>query len=846
MDNFNSKTSRPLFTPNSNFLDQFKSRASQRYQNIPDNSIDVSSTDVDDLKVDRQNRYKVNNEVSESMVKIKDFSGNQIANGLKNVDQHNEFENRVYKQSKATSIEDLMRLPEKLGPKNMSRLKDLKNQMDQLQSVIADFEQQKVKERVKEDLLIEEFYKNMKFKDDIKQKLYDKKKENMKLDLQLKSSQEEIEDLLQMIQEKNQQSSNPVKSSNLLLNKKMLEDKKRRERLQLKIALANGVDFLGDNAIKVSEKKILSRWEKLKIQVADIIDRIQPFKSEMQQIYIKFDRSINNFFQLFRFLFVFSMITFVLYAYLLLIHFINTDSSEISKICNTVVPCILYYSRFLAKEGTAYCSTIGLFVIIGLIICLYQWIKFDRQAKYQQIFKKDGIIFARMVLNSWNWSVNEKTQQEDLAESSFNEVLFALKEYVIAKRILYRPQSIKNALLFRRVITGLLSIIVIIFGWAGIIAASLYEENIVNYFGKFLPDIVAGFIPTVIVTIVNFIVLFLLEKLTEFEEWDFAYDNLKQLIWRSYVASIMNNLIFIIIQVELASGNAFFGDDTIASFDQANKQKVLYQCREDMVAVNFLQLVIHLDQLEIQFVSEIVTKWLLTLIWMGYYKIRNAINKNYEWIKEVGTPDEVVWIISFQLIIWSTIIYFPYMVFLQPFIMLIQFKYTHFVIYKWKKQPTFSSNEDAIGNFYNTFLTFTFIIVIVIISMFLFLPMDRYSRVSDPKKMCGPYPTNVSVINASNLFFKSNINPQEDEDQNESLTTRYFLSFPFITSIALILISSIQLQKGLIEVYENYKKQKFKDYDNQIEDLQLNYFTLVRKDNLFKDARRQSNFNSNA
>ena len=28
--------------------------------------------------------------------------------------------------------------------------------------------------------------------------------------------------------------------------------------------------------------------------------------------------------------------------------------------------------------------------------------------------------------------------------------------------------------------------------------------------------------PTVIVTIVNFVVLFLLEKLTDFEEWDFA------------------------------------------------------------------------------------------------------------------------------------------------------------------------------------------------------------------------------------------------------------------------------------------------------------------------------------
>lgn len=44
--------------------------------------------------------------------------------------------------------------------------------------------------------------------------------------------------------------------------------------------------------------------------------------------------------------------------------------------------------------------------------------------------------------------------------------------------------------------------------------------------------------------------------------------------------------------MELASGMVWFGDSTIASFKDANENGVVYECREDVVAVNFLTLVI--------------------------------------------------------------------------------------------------------------------------------------------------------------------------------------------------------------------------------------------------------------
>ena len=103
-----------------------------------------------------------------------------------------------------------------------------------------------------------------------------------------------------------------------------------------------------------------------------------------------------------------------------------------------------------------------------------------------------------------------------------------------------------------------------------------------------LPNILQYIIPTIIVSLVNMIVPAILSKLTDCEEWDYASSKLKQEVWKIYFASIMNNVIFVLIQMEASSGMAWIFNDSIASFKTANKSGVNYECREDMVAVNFI------------------------------------------------------------------------------------------------------------------------------------------------------------------------------------------------------------------------------------------------------------------
>jgi len=72
-------------------------------------------------------------------------------------------------------------------------------------------------------------------------------------------------------------------------------------------------------------------------------------------------------------------------------------------------------------------------------------------------------------------------------------------------------------------------------------------------------------------------------------------------------------------------------------------------------------------------------------LWIAFYRLRRVINKDYEWQKEFGVSDEVVWIIAFESIIWSTMMYYPFIVVVHPIILYIHFKFIVFKIKKWQR-----------------------------------------------------------------------------------------------------------------------------------------------------------------
>ena len=99
----------------------------------------------------------------------------------------------------------------------------------------------------------------------------------------------------------------------------------------------------------------------------------------------------------------------------------------------------------------------------------------------------------------------------------------------------------------RRTITLFLTTLLLLAGWAGIIALSLFEKDIqtnlkkvfigssdstsTNTKAEILGN-VASFIPNIGQNVINAIVVFAIKLVTKFEAWDFKEQEVKQLVWR--------------------------------------------------------------------------------------------------------------------------------------------------------------------------------------------------------------------------------------------------------------------------------------------------------------------------
>lgn len=99
----------------------------------------------------------------------------------------------------------------------------------------------------------------------------------------------------------------------------------------------------------------------------------------------------------------------------------------------------------------------------------------------------------------------------------------------------------------RRTITLSLSTLLLLAGWAGIIALSLFEKDIqanlknaligssdstsTSTKAEILGNL-ASFIPNIGQNVINAVVVFAIKLVTKFEAWDFKEQEVKQLVWR--------------------------------------------------------------------------------------------------------------------------------------------------------------------------------------------------------------------------------------------------------------------------------------------------------------------------
>jgi chromosome segregation ATPase len=149
----------------------------------------------------------------------------------------------------------LKQLPAIIGEDNVSRLKNQKEELDDLRAEIDYLEKQKALYQVQTETLRQEYLKHFNKKEEFKAELLDVKKKNIKVERKIMDVEITIEGMMDML-EGNEGKKTNVRVMNPKLRKKLMEEQKKRQREMLQKKMAAGVDFLGDANVKLSKQDI--------------------------------------------------------------------------------------------------------------------------------------------------------------------------------------------------------------------------------------------------------------------------------------------------------------------------------------------------------------------------------------------------------------------------------------------------------------------------------------------------------------------------------------------------------------------------------------------------------------
>ena len=251
------------------------------------------------------------------------------------------------------------------------------------------------------------------------------------------------------------------------------------------------------------------------------------------------------------------------------------------------MPCFLFYSRFDKDSDHLFALSLIAFMVLGMFISIYKWIQFDLLIKKRELYEDKKKKYSKLFFNMWDWrTANTNFEGRSLATGIRVELKTNLDEDRIKAEIDKRTAIEKSKLFIRRLSTLVVNIILLILGWGGIIAISIYNKDIQSKLSgvKYVKE-VSKFVPPIALTVINAIVEIGTKQITTLEAWDFKEQMIQQQVWRKYFAKFMNLTVTVVIQAELISNTPWFLDDQLQNFNEGITDATkFFSCREDQVS----------------------------------------------------------------------------------------------------------------------------------------------------------------------------------------------------------------------------------------------------------------------
>lgn len=258
-------------------------------------------------------------------------------------DQNPEFNNPP--QQKAQTFKRVEKPLTHIDRDTVGKVVELKDKYQKLKDRSTDKQKEMKVIDMKIDALADRIRDIDKKKNEFKDQLFEEKKKNHLLKKRLDLNEQEKLDLEQQLEtgikptRKGRKGKGVFGNVDIESHQQMLEEKRRKEREEMRRQLFVGIDFLGGGQLKVSQSSTRRCCEVFKDKIFRCFDALTPHRGDLQYISAKYDKATTALFQFFRFVVAFSIIMFFLFIFILTVHTIDyaANNSFVSpEYCNNI------------------------------------------------------------------------------------------------------------------------------------------------------------------------------------------------------------------------------------------------------------------------------------------------------------------------------------------------------------------------------------------------------------------------------------------------------------------------------------------------------------------------------
>ena len=585
-----------------------------------------------------------------------------------------------------------------------------------------------------------------------------------------------------------------------------------------------------ENSVEVDMEK-LSIVNKTKNIIVKFFYLLLLFEKDIKYIKKNYSTTVLLVFRIYRFLFLMSLFTAIIFLVLGIIHLVK-DKDNLGDVCKYGFPCFLLYSSFNQNEALSISTTYGVWIMFYFICTMaYYFILHSEEYEKNMYYQNNNKLYTMnsYLASSWNFNCKDNQIADRNKESILNELQTYTKEY-LAKLDENEEDKCNYCLNILAHIVYIAFIIVVFFL---IIIFFFIREKMRNNSevkGELeAKDILADIITYLLIALFLYLIVWITGVFPKCEGWTNdrqkdTSERIKKLI-TTFVC--LFSLLFIIAYCTLNANDnkkilpfldvdhiSFFGcpgkyedyrhknvnGNILDTFEIISK-KSYSQCREEDAGITFL--FIFFIYFIFIFVAEAIKCLTICLC---------------DSLKDITFKPSIYFIKYYTLIIlYSLVIYYiPYFAFLFPVIMLVIYKFHFFIL---KRQGSYTFEETSINKRNNnTFILTTFILFNItffcIIGYLYFAPFPHFYTVNCyTPKVVADDSFNIMKYNVTNWC-----GPVRTKEQLSSVLTNtmkdtlfigwlvgLFQQIPFVIILISVLI--------IILVYRQYNPDiRYYDY----------------------------------